>query len=966
MPAIKREPTPPGPITALYEQLDGLHLADGLPSTREIAARAGVGQISSSTVHNIFAFRNSRLPKWQFLEEVVKALHGDTALFLGLWQAAWQAENNVAGPRVPLPEAAAPASAEAAWPRSGPSGAHQRIWSAEIPSRNVNFTGRVEELQKLRANLVSSERPSPPAQVVLGMGGVGKSEIATEYIHKHRDDYDIIWWIRAEQHDRIRDALVSLGERLDLRLATTNGRDRAIAAVLEALHAGVRPNWLLVYDNVAEPLHLQEYLPTCPPGGHVIITSRLPTWPGYIEADSVEIQPFTEDESVRFLRRRIPSLAAARGLREQDDEERSYQARRLAAALGHLPIAIEHAAAYLTETSQSVDGYLDQFNRDAHRLLSEQLPELPESVSRTWTMSTALLTEDARHLFNLCVFFSPEPISCELLLENAEAIADPPGLGELLSSSPRFRAASSQLHRLSLAKVDGARDQIQIHRVVQAVTRGELRENRNRLFLAYRSAADTLLAASNPGNPDRAANDGVYDLSLQHLESDRTFLNTGNRALRRLVIDQVRRLHLRGSHAEATRFGQDALQVWRERLGDEHLDVLSLAVEVALAMRSDAHAADARELILSTLRVLRDRYGSDHEVSLLCANVYGADLRSRGQLAEALELDLNLMPRFERVFGRDHNRTLNVRNNIAADYRRLGRHQEALQIDQETYRDRRRILSADDPITLGSLDAVGRDLRDLGRYQESLDVARKVVEGFAATRARENLDWLNARKDFAVALRKAGYHWDALQESEEVFQRYRDYLGMHHTYTLRAASNLVNDRRAVGELARAEDLGREVLDRCQAIGSPSDLNFAAVVSLASVLRAADQQHEALRYDRQARDGLVDAYGDVHPFSLEATINYASDLTACGDLAGAIRTGQETLTRCRNSLGEDHPVTLMAAVNLALDETASGNAATAETLLDDALRRYAYLLTVEHPEARAAVAGNRLTAEIEPY
>ena len=501
------------------------------------------------------------------------------------------------------------------------------------------------------------------------MGGVGKTEIATEYIHVHRDKYEIVWWIRAEHHDRIRDALVRLGERLELRLVTAGGRDRAIAAVLEALESGVRPNWLLVYDNVAEPLDLQRYLPTCPPGGHVIITSRLQTWPGYIEADSIEVLPFTEEEAVSFLRRRVPALAADRTLREKEDEQRNHEAGRLAAALGHLPIAIEHAAAYLAETGQSVGDYLSQFDQNAHQLLSEQLPELPEAVSHTWTMSTALLTPDAEHLFNLCAFFSPEPIAGELLLENAHAVSDPPGLREFLSSSPRFRAAASQMHRLSLVKVDGARDQIQMHRVVQAVTRGQLRQHRHETFLAYRAAADTLLAESNPGNPDRAANDAVYDLSLQHLESDRSFLHTGNPALRRLIIDQVRRLHLRGSHAEATRFGQEALQVWREQLGPEDLEVLTMAVEVAIAMRSDAHAADARDLILSTLRVLRERYGENHEVTLLCANTYGADLRSRGQLAEALDLDLSLLPRFERVFGPDHHRTLNVRNNIAADYR---------------------------------------------------------------------------------------------------------------------------------------------------------------------------------------------------------------------------------------------------------------------------------------------------------
>lgn len=966
MTAINRNATPPGPITELYDRLDELQLKAGMPSMREIATRAGRGRISSSTVHNVFTFRSSRVPRWPFLEEIIKALAGDTEVFLALWQAAWQAENNIVTPRFSTPEIAAQNPGVAGRARSAPPDSYQRIWSAEVPSRNPNFTGRVMELETLRANLIFKGRPVPPAQVISGMGGIGKTEIATEYIHLHRDQYDIVWWIRAEHHDRVRDALVSLGERLDLRLVTSGGRDRAIAAVLEALESGVRPNWLLVYDNVAEPLDLQRYLPTCRPGGHVIITSRLQAWPGYIEADSIEVLPFTEEEAVSFLRRRVAALAVDRTLREKEDEQRSHEARRLAAVLGHLPIAIEHAAAYLTETGQSVDDYLSQFDQNAHRLLSEQRPDLPESVSHTWTMSTALLTADAEHLFNLCAFFSPEPIAGELLLENAHAVSDPPGLREFLSSSPRFRAAASQMHRLSLVKVDGARDQIQMHRVVQAVTRGQLQQHRHDTFLAYQAAADTLLAESNPGNPDRAANDAVYDLSLQHLESDRSFLHTGNPELRRLIIDQVRRLHLRGSHAEATRFGQEALQVWREGLGPEDLEVLTLAVEVAIAMRSDAHAADARDLILSTLRVLRERYGENHEVTLLCANTYGADLRSRGQRAEALDLDLSLLPRFEQVFGPEHHRTLYVRNNIAADYRRLGRHQDALDEDRKTLRDRRRIFGPDDPITLTSLDAVARDLRDLGYYQESLDTARKVVEGFAARRGPENLDWLNARKSFAAALRKAGYHWDALQESEDVVQRYRAYLGLDHTYTLRAAANLINDRRAVGELARAGDLGREVLDRCQAVGSPTDLAYATLVSLASVLRAAGEPEDALRYDRQARDGLINAYGDEHPFTLEATINYASDLAACGDLAAAIRAGHETLARCRGSLGESHPVTLMTAANLALDELASGNEAVAEEMLADALRRYTETLTTEHPEPRAALARNRLTAEIEPY
>src|SRR5208282_2553094 len=90
MPAIRRRPTPPGPITELFERLDALHLAAGLPSTREIAVGIGRGVISSSTVHNMF--RSSRVPRWGFLELVVEQLHGDREEFLALWQAARLAE----------------------------------------------------------------------------------------------------------------------------------------------------------------------------------------------------------------------------------------------------------------------------------------------------------------------------------------------------------------------------------------------------------------------------------------------------------------------------------------------------------------------------------------------------------------------------------------------------------------------------------------------------------------------------------------------------------------------------------------------------------------------------------------------------------------------------------------------------------------------------------------------------------
>jgi hypothetical protein len=205
-----------------------------------------------------------------------------------------------------------------------------------------------------------------------------------------------------------------------------------------------------------------------------------------------------------------------------------------------------------------------------------------------------------------------------------------------------------------------------------------------------------------------------------------------------------------------------------------------------------------------------------------------------------------------------------------------------------------------------------------------------------------------------------------------VLQRYRDYLGVDHMYTLRAAADLINDRRAVGDLAGAEELARQTHDLCRESSAPDILLYTVLVNLASVLRVGGRPDLAISCDDQARRGLVKIHGDRHLFTLAANINYASDLAELpGRLGEAIDLGKKTLDNCRLYLSEDHPDTLMAGANLSRDELAAGDSGTekdprGERRLAEVLRGYERTLTLEHPEARAAVRGTRLTAEIEPY
>ena len=278
----------------------------------------------------------------------------------------------------------------------------------------------------------------------------------------------------------------------------------------------------------------------------------------------------------------------------------------------------------------------------------------------------------------------------------------------------------------------------------------------------------------------------------------------------------------------------------------------------------------------------------------------------------------------------------------------------------------RQTLGADDLNTLNSANAVAIDKRGLGNYQESLDIARRVVGAFQAAGGRENIRWLQACQGFATALRKAGHHWDALRESDHVLQRCRDFLGTEHMYTLRAAIDLINAKRAITDFVSAEELARQTYELCRRPIVPRVLLYTVLVNLASVLRTAGHPDQALPYDDEAREGLIILHGRGHPFTLAADINYASDLAGCGRLGEAIELGIETLGRCRQSHGGSHPVTLMAAANLSIDEAAAGNRAYAERHLAEALHGYEQTLLLEHPEARAAAQRTRLTAEIEPY
>ena len=344
--------------------------------------------------------------------------------------------------------------------RQEPAGGEQPAIMGGVPVQNPNFTGREQLLLDLRAQLGTRASVLLP-QALHGLGGVGKTQVAVEYVHRFATDYEVVWWISAEQISLIRSSLAELGTQMNI--ADEDDTTKTITNVLEALRQG-RPyrRWILIFDNADSPEAVEEYLPY--PTGHILITSRNPAWTS--KAQALEVDVFSREESVQFIRQRGRDVSAV-------------EADQLAEALGDLPLALEQAAAWQRETGMAVPDYLNLLNERMSELLSENRPtNYPRPVAATWGLALDQLTEKwpaAAELLRLCAFFSPEPIA-ERLLTAGRVLNLPDQLGRALRDPLEFSRAKRDIGRYALAKTNPGEKTVQVHRLVQAILRDQMTE----------------------------------------------------------------------------------------------------------------------------------------------------------------------------------------------------------------------------------------------------------------------------------------------------------------------------------------------------------------------------------------------------------------------------------------------------------------------------------------------------------
>jgi hypothetical protein len=605
---------------------------------------------------------------------------------------------------------------------------------------------------------------------------VGKTQLAAEYAHRFATDYELAWWINAEQGGLIGDQVAALGAALG---CVPPGAGMEVVRAMVRAELRARGRWLLVFDNAEAPAEVAAWLPGG--GGHVLITSREAGWAEL--AVPVEVDVLARAESVALLHARVTGLSGA-------------DADRLAAELGDLPLALAQAAAFMAGTGMTAGEYLGLLHARAGQLLDQAVPasSYPRSLAAATGLTAGRLAEDdpaAAELASLCAFLAPEPIPEDLFTHAAGEL--PGGLAARAGDPLAWRQTLARLARQSLARVD--QHGLQLHRLTQAILRDRLTPAQ---AAATRNRIEAILADSDPGDPDNPATWPRWGRLMPHLLAA-GLAATDSPGLRQLACHGSRYLLLRGDTRSAFALTSDLHPQWRDRLGDDHEHTLAIGDYLGWALEDMGRWAEARDLVRDTLDRRRRILGKDHPNTLTAAYNLASNLHRLGEASAARELVQDTLDRSRRVLGEDHPATLRLASLLAMVLALLGEVQAARDLDQDTLDRRRRVLGEDHPATLTSVNNLGVSLRDLGELQGARDLHQDARQGMLRVLGEDHPSTLFATNNLAADLRALGEVQAARDLDQETLDRRRRILGQDHPDTRTSAENLAADLRALGE-----------------------------------------------------------------------------------------------------------------------------------------------------------------------
>lgn len=665
-------------------------------------------------------------------------------------------------------------------PESAPVPRRSGWW--QVPSRNLLFSGREEELCAIHAALTSGGRAT--VQALHGMGGIGKTQLAIEYAHRFGNEYDIVCWIDAGHAALIGEQFAVLAT--DLGCAGPGEQlgqmRRAVLAELRQQHG-----CLLIFDNAESPGDVADWLPGG--GSHVLITSRAAGWQEF--GVPVRIGVLGRDDSIAMLRGWVSGLG-------QGD------AALVADELDGLPLALAQAAGFMASNGTSATDYVRMLATRTAEALRQRPPRShPASLSAVTSIAFEQLRghdPTAAELAVICAFLAPEPIPAGWFSSSADHL--PHGLGACAADQLAWGQVVGRLTGSTLIRVEP--HGLQMHRLTQAIIRDYLPLAES---ARAREHAEMVLIGNDPGYPGIPGNWPGWARMLPHLLAiDPASSASGNR-LRELGLNAAWYLNERGEAASSLALARRLLDSWRAQMGPDDIYVLWAANNAAEALRTLHRFTEARALDEDVLARRRRLLGNDHPRTLSSLGNLAYDLSGLGDYQAARAFDQEALDLRRQVLGDDNPATIASALNLARNLTLLGELHQARELGEATLTRAQRVLGVDHPHTIGIALNLAAGTSMLGDHAASREQFAEIRNRFLARLGADHPYSLMAASNLAEVLRDLDEYALARDLDEDTLARRRQVYGADHPLTQESASALAADLR--GLTAGADDEGEQ-------------------------------------------------------------------------------------------------------------------------------------------------------------
>jgi tetratricopeptide (TPR) repeat protein len=619
---------------------------------------------------------------------------------------------------------------------SSPQGS--KIWN--MPNtRNPFFTGREQLLESLlerlssarTAALTQSQTPSQP-QALYGLGGIGKTQTATEFAYRYEDYYTHVFWVQAADREKLVADYVALAQLLELPEPPKDEQyqTRIIAAVKGWLAAN--DGWLLIMDNADDLRMAQQFLPT-KRKGYILFTTRAQA-AGPIAA-SVEVEKLNLEEGTLLLLRWSKRLSADAPLEQANAEDRTI-AERIVQEMDGLPLALVQAGAYVDETGCSLAAYLRLYATHRKELLAQPsslLLDYYETVATTWSLSFQQIEQQspaAAVVLRLCAFLAPDAIPEEMFTRGAAELSAIPGAESL--DLLKLNEALAVLRRYSLVRRNGDSNMLNIHRLVQAVLRENMDEQAQRFW------AERTVRIVNAAFPDADyAKDSTYQYYVPHVQECAALIKECHLQFpeaAHLLYQAGTILYYHGFYPQSQSFHQQALAIREEVFRSDHPDVADSLNALAMLSRTYNDFEQAERFHQRALAIREKTLGTKHPATAVSLINLSVLYRTQGEYARAESLLQKALDIYEQFQGPEHPNTLITFLNLAKLYLEQCKYKQAEQLLQRVLTTSERVLEPEDPLIAYNLNLLARLAYEQGNHEQaetqwkqSLDMIKKTL-----------------------------------------------------------------------------------------------------------------------------------------------------------------------------------------------------------------------------------------------